>query len=115
MTSQDILLIGLARRVAAISRTDGQELWSTDLGGNIGVNFVTVVSDEKRVFAHAGGHLHCLDLLSGALLWTNKLAGYGYGLASLAIPGHALSDATVAKRAFEQRAANQAAGVHPTL
>jgi hypothetical protein len=50
-------------------------------------DFVTVTCDGERVFAHAGGKLFGLDLASGRLLWSNELTGYGYGLASICVPG----------------------------
>ena len=48
---------------------------------------VTVLADGQRIFAHTQGTLHCLDLANGQLLWSNELPGYGYGLASLCLPG----------------------------
>lgn len=87
MNSSDILLLGLKHRVAAVSRQDGHILWSTDIKGGMGNGFVTITADHTQVFAYSDGHLHCLELLSGRILWSNELQGYGYGMASLAIPG----------------------------
>lgn len=86
MKAHDILVIGLKHRVAAISRIDGRELWSTELSGGMGQGFVTLLSDGAQVFAYASGHLHCLDLATGRIIWTNEMPGYGYGLGSLALP-----------------------------
>ncbi len=90
MNQSDILLLGLKNKVAAISKSDGREIWRTELrGGRFGSsgNFITMICDDLYVFAYASGHLHCLDLSSGRLLWTSDLPGYGYGLASLCVPG----------------------------
>ncbi len=106
MKPSDVILLGLKRSVAALSRADGTILWSTELGGGLGDTFVTVLADEQYVFAYAAGHLHCLELGSGVLLWTNKLAGYGYGLASLCLPGGITAPDAAAIR---QRQAEEAA------
>ena len=87
---KDVLLIGTKNRVAAISKGDGRELWSTELSSEFGQGFVTLLCDGARVFAYAGGHLHCLELVTGRLLWTNELPGYGFGVASLCFP-HGIS------------------------
>ncbi len=87
MNSDDVILVGVKNRVLALSRQDGRILWSTKLQGGMGSAFVTVLWDGGQVFAHAGGHLHCLDIVSGRVLWINELSGCGYGIASLAIPG----------------------------
>lgn len=87
MNTEDILLLGLKARVTAISRTTGKQIWSTALPGGMGHDFVTILNDGERIFAHSKGQLHALDLASGQILWSNELSGYGYGLASLAFPG----------------------------
>ena len=86
MNTHDLLLVGLKHHVAAISRTDGRELWSTELPGTMGQGFVSLLSDGAQVFAYTSGHLHCLDLATGRIVWTNEMPGYGYGLAGLALP-----------------------------
>ena len=91
MKNNDILLLGLKCKVTAMLRSDGSQLWCTELpGGGLGASsaFITLICDDTRVFAYTAGHLHCLDLTSGELLWSNDLPGYGYGLASLCMPGH---------------------------
>jgi outer membrane protein assembly factor BamB len=88
MNSDNILLLGLNASVTAISTHDGQTLWKTQLPTTLsGDDFVTVLSDDRFVFAHTEGRLHCLDLANGQLLWSNELKGYGYGIASLCFPG----------------------------
>ena len=113
MNANDVVLIGLKQRVAAFSRTDGSVLWSTELGGMAGGGFVTLISDGARVFAYAGGHLHCLELLSGQILWSNDLPGFGYGLATLCLPngGSAPPSSSVAAMMESQHGATGAAGV----
>ncbi len=111
MTSDDILLLGLKQSVSAISRLDGRSLWKTALPGSIaGNDFVTVLSDGQRVFAHTEGKVHCLDLANGQVLWSNDLPGYGFGIASLCFPGGlaAPDPAGVQKRILEQQQSSAA-------
>jgi outer membrane protein assembly factor BamB len=105
MKADDILLLGLKQSVAAVSRIDGQIIWSTKLSGGMGQNFVTLISDFTHVFAYAGGKLHCLELQTGRIVWTNELKGYGYGLASLCVPGMTASDTALVQQIVAQAAA----------
>ena len=76
--------------VTAISKEDGKILWTTELPVTLnGDDFVTILSEGDRVYAHTEGKLHCLDLATGKVLWTNGLSGYGFGIASLCFPGGA--------------------------
>jgi outer membrane protein assembly factor BamB len=106
MNSEDILLLGLSQTVAAISKQDGRLLWKTELPGALsGNDFVTVLAEKGRVFAHTQGKLHCLDLADGKVLWSNSLKGYGYGIASLCLPGGtaAPGSASVQRRLSAER------------
>ncbi len=106
MNSDNILLLGVKQSVTAISKADGTTLWKTELPVTLsGDDFVTVLSDGHRIYAHTEGQLHCLDLANGQLLWSNNLTGYGYGIASLCLPGGASapSPAAVQSQAFSQR------------
>ena len=87
MNADNILLLGVKYSVSAVSKSDGRVLWKTELHTNLsGDDFVTVLSDGEKVFAHTKGELHCLDLANGRILWSNQLRGYGYGIASLCFP-----------------------------
>ena len=90
MKANDILLLGLKRKVTAIAKSDGHHVWCTEIRGGFisGSDFITLACDDSHVFAYASGHLHCLELSSGRLLWTDELPGYGFGLASLCVPGY---------------------------
>jgi outer membrane protein assembly factor BamB len=84
-------------------------LWTTKLQGGVG-DFVTVACDGECIFAHTGGQLYRLDLSTGQVLWKNELRGFGYGLASICVPGMAAAPETAAIRAIQsqQEAANSA-------
>ena len=56
MNAKDILLLGLKSRVTAISRKDGQRIWSTELPVKLGGEFVTLI-DGSKVFAYSSGQL----------------------------------------------------------
>lgn len=81
MDAKNILVLGLRGSVIAFRRDTGEKLWSLHLKSS---GFVTLATDEKRVYAHTGGELFCVDLFSGSSLWHDALKGLGYGLGSLA-------------------------------
>jgi hypothetical protein len=99
MNPEEILLFATKRSVAAFDRSSGRELWRTELPGGVSNGFVTLLADDRFVFAHGAGYLHALSLETGRILWSNELPGLGYQLGSLAFPnGSAAPDpAGVAK------------------
>src|SRR5215469_12632791 len=90
MNANDIVLLALKRRVTAITKLDGRHVWCTEIRSGFisSSDFITLACDDSHVFAYSGGYLHCLDLSTGQLLWTDELTGYGFGLASLCVPGY---------------------------
>lgn len=106
-----IVVLGVKSTVMAFDRETGARLWTTRLGGSLGDGFTTVAADATRVYAHARGEMHCLDLATGALLWKDALTGLGYGIASIAFPGGASSVA--AQQAALNQATQQAATAAP--
>lgn len=87
MNPNDVIFMGLNSRVVALNKGNGQILWDTKLGGVLGDGFISINSDGQHVFAFCKGQIYCLDASSGAIVWTNELKGYGYGIASICIPG----------------------------
>ncbi|HSU55306.1 MAG TPA: PQQ-binding-like beta-propeller repeat protein [Candidatus Dormibacteraeota bacterium] len=87
MNPDEFLLLGIKNSVIAISRRSGRIEWTTRLPGGMGQSFVMVACDAERVYAYASGKLHCLDLGNGNVLWSNGLTGYGFGLATICVPG----------------------------
>ncbi len=83
MKSSDLVVLGLNGRVIALLREDGSLRRTTDLPGFMDDGFVTVACDDARAYAFARGRIHCLDLESGRILWSNELEGFGYGNASV--------------------------------
>ena len=85
--SELLVIVALNTSVAALLKSNGRILWQTDLPGIMGDRFVTVICDNTHVYAYAKGKMHCLSLDKGKILWTNELKGFGYGIASLCVPG----------------------------
>ncbi len=109
MEPENIVLVGVKGAVLAFRRDTGAHLWATELKSS-SHDFITVISDEDRVYAHTGGELFCLDLQTGTKLWHDALKGFGYGLATIALPGAAPNpSALVAKKAQDDEAAASAA------
>ncbi len=104
--SNSLIIVALNSSVAALRKSDGRIVWQTDLPGIMGDRFVTVTCDDTHVYAHAKGRMHCLSLDKGRILWTNELKGFGYGIASLCVPGFpsAPDAATYAKHHADQEA-----------
>ncbi len=108
MTADEVLLLGVKSRVLAISKRDGRTLWSTELPGSMGWDFVTLLADGKHIFAHTRGRVHCLALENGAVLWSNELESCGYGIASLAFPGGGSAPSPEALQSLQNQQASAA-------
>jgi outer membrane protein assembly factor BamB len=87
MKPDEVVLLAVKARVLAISKRDGNTLWTTKLPGGMTSDFVTVLANKSHVFVHTKGQMHCLSLATGAIQWTNELPGCGYGIASIVFPG----------------------------
>jgi outer membrane protein assembly factor BamB len=110
MNVNDLIFLGLKSRVSALNKSDGRILWATVLRGGVGDGFVTLHCDGKFVYAHTKGSLFCLDALSGQILWTNELTGYGYGIASICLAGFSTApDAAIYAKIAADRNAQAAA------
>ena len=104
----DLILVATQGLVVALRKSDGIELWRTRLPGM--AFFVTILVDPPHAFAHTRGELHCLDLASGHIIWTNNLPSTGYNLASLAITGSSAPDSgTIAAIMAQQQQSASAA------
>ena len=106
MNAEDIVLVGVKRSVIAYRKDSGERLWTAHLASGVRESFVSSVADESRVYAHTRGEVHCLELFSGRELWRDSLSGYGYGIASLALPGNQLATTAAA---FEKKRQEKAA------
>jgi outer membrane protein assembly factor BamB len=92
MQTVNPLVIGSNGAVAAIDPASGNILWKTVLKtGNIisatSRSDISVVVQGSVIFAGGSGHLFCLDLDTGRVLWHNPLKGFGYNDVSMAMAG----------------------------
>ena len=108
MDAKNILVVGIKGSLVAFRRDTGEQLWSTHLKSS---DFVTAVTDEKRVYAHTKGELYCVDLFTGQTLWSDPLKGRGYDLASLTGPGlSAPTSVPLVERKRQEEAAASSGG-----
>ena len=108
MKADDIVLLALKHTILAFRKDTGERIWSTKIASGLTEGFVSLISDETRVYGHAGGELHCLDLFTGQELWSDGLSGYGYGIATLALPGGGASNIAAISRLRQETEANKA-------
>ena len=103
--NRDFVYVGIVGHVVALDVGTGTERWRTKLKGR---EFVNVVSDGMRLYAIARGELYCLDGSVGTILWQNKLAGMGLGLATVmpGVPAGELPSATLAQAHRRHRASH---------
>lgn len=109
MKPSDMVLLATKGTALALHRETGQRLWEAPLKTKWGADFVSLVADERRVFAYTRGELFCLDLFTGRLLWSDNLPGLGYNLASLALPGTAQAPSSAEAAELARRAASASA------
>ncbi|MEO8376832.1 MAG: PQQ-binding-like beta-propeller repeat protein [Candidatus Sumerlaeota bacterium] len=90
MNISEIVFVGTGRSIVAFRKSDGHQLWQKSLSvGLLSVSggFVTLLVDGDLLFAHAMGEIHCLNALTGELIWRDELKGLGYQVASIAMAG----------------------------
>ena len=109
MKTPQLLYVGIKGSVIALDRNNGQMAWVMPLKGT---EFVNVLFENGRLFATCRGEVYCLDPQSGRILWNNPLKGYGYGLATLALPGKSNgSDIPMAERSRRDAETASAAAI----
>src|SRR5262245_52780577 len=101
----ETIFVGIKGTVAAIDRTSGETLWSTNLKGS---DFVNVTLQDGDLFAACRGRLYRLDPSTGAIQWCNELPGLGWGIVTIA--GASQVPAGEEKRRRDAQAAAAAAG-----
>jgi len=79
--ARNLLYIGVKGTALALDRATGQEVWRTPLKGS---DFVNVALVDGHLYATSRGELFCLDAATGKIRWNNRLAGFGWGLVSIA-------------------------------
>ncbi len=102
-TLANLIFVGLNRRVIALDRFTGQEVWVWKAPK--GTGFVSVLLDGDRLIVGSSGYVYCLDPVYGQRVWENPLKGYGQGLMSLVSVNGSTQSAAVAAVIASQRAA----------
>jgi outer membrane protein assembly factor BamB len=116
ITSKMPVVLGVNRSVIAFDPETGHRIWERFLVSGWTNDFVTVTADLSRVYAHANGHMFCLDLQTGEVLWSDELKGYGFGIASIAVPGLApapLPEVHARKRQDDANSASSSSAATP--
>ncbi|HEX5000647.1 MAG TPA: PQQ-binding-like beta-propeller repeat protein [Terriglobia bacterium] len=77
-----IVFTGFNSRVIALDQNTGAVLW--DWLSPTGTGYVSLLlMDETHLIVSVVGYTYCLDPATGTQLWSNRLDGYGVGVASL--------------------------------
>jgi len=78
----DHLYVGFNRRVSALDPETGDLIWKWKAPK--GTGYVSLLFDRGVLYAAVHGHIYALDPLDGRELWSNPMAGFGYGVTCLA-------------------------------
>lgn len=68
----DILICASNGCIYAIHKQDGTKLWKTKIDRSAAVISI-FVTDSDKVVAGGFGKTHCIDLMTGNIIWTNKM------------------------------------------
>ena len=80
------LYVGAKGKIVVIDVGTGKTIKEITLDQSLlksGNGFVNMIKKGGLLYAHAYGRLHCIDILSGKIIWSNDLKGLGYDLASM--------------------------------
>lgn len=98
--TQSLVHVGIGGHVVALRPEDGSEAWRTKLPRASGAGLIALATFEGRLYAGVGGRVHCLDPVTGQLLWSNPLKGLGVGWVTFAgVPGSGAAAAQAAAAA----------------
>ena len=106
LKADDLVIVASNCRVVALHKATGAQAWEALLISSffkLGETFVTVAFDDSGVFAHTINETFRLDLQTGKIVWQQKVASLGRGVASIALSGSSGKDAS----AFANIAARQ--------
>ncbi|HUI42219.1 MAG TPA: PQQ-binding-like beta-propeller repeat protein [Terriglobia bacterium] len=82
--SGSLLFVGIKGAVLGLDKSNGAEVWRTQLGGSY---FVNLAMEGDNLYAGTRGQIFCLSPSSGAIRWKNELKGLGLGLVTIGTPG----------------------------
>jgi outer membrane protein assembly factor BamB len=80
---ENIVFVGLNRRVAALDMNTGEILWDWK-APKPGSGYVSLLlPNETHLIVSVMGYTYCLNPLTGEQLWYNELDGFGVGVTSI--------------------------------
>ncbi len=82
MHLDDLVFTAFNKRVAALDRNTGAIVWQWTAPS--GETYASLLLDGDRLIVCVHGYMYALDAASGRPLWANEMAGFGFGVASLA-------------------------------
>ena len=104
MNLSDLVFTGFNKRVAALDRNTGAIVWQWKAPS--GTSYTSLLLDGDRLIVSVQGYMYALDAATGRELWANEMAGYGFGVASLASVRGGATSSTLLANAAAQAAAN---------
>ena len=104
MNLNDLVFTGLNSRVAALNRNTGAIVWRWSAPA--GTTYTILLLDGDRLIVSVHGYMFALDAATGRQLWDNEMAGFGYGVASLASVRGGATPSILPANATAQAAAN---------
>ncbi len=110
MDIDQLIYVGFNRRVAALSRHNGEVVW--DWKCPKGRGFVTLLLDRELLLASVNGYTYALDAATGGEVWSNPMQGFGWGIASVCSRQGSTPPAPIAEHQLraQQAATGAAAG-----
>ncbi len=77
----ELIFTGFNRRVAALNRVTGEIVWQWRAPQ--GNQYVSLLLDGDILVVSVDGYMYGLNPLTGDVLWSNVMTGFGTGVASL--------------------------------
>ncbi len=80
------LYVGSNGKIAVVDPGTGKTVKEINLKQSwlkSGNGFVNMLKSGNFIYAHTFGRLHCIEMNTGRIVWTNELKGMGYDLATL--------------------------------
>ncbi len=81
--ARDDLFVAIKHSVVRIRKSDGTEVWRTNLPRRAS-QLVTLAVEPDALYASAGGEVYRMDPDTGSILWTNDLPKLGRGTVLIA-------------------------------
>ena len=81
MDLADLVFVGFNSRVAALAKQTGKLVWSWKAPKR---GYVTLLYESGVLLVAVNGYMYGLRPDTGAVLWSNEMKGFGFGVTALA-------------------------------